>query len=435
MTLIPYPNNPARLDAANPIFNDNSFVRGDEQRLNNSEIWANFTNLDTNVETLYNTYLYKGLINGSLIRNTLALPPTLTKGVYEVNGKLIYKTSDTVLTWADVFYNSRQAIETAGNYMVFMDDSGSVKVMLVGEGIAQASQSVTNSTGTILKTLTVPTVPGVAAEVYTAVISGSGSYTGIFKAVRASATTFTINLTSDPGNTFTGMTVVLYFQISTLHPFIAFPYPATLQRVTDGSTCLKYSPSLGENGETDSLGLFDNTRNGFYCTLPGLTNWRILGTLNVQGSNLMPEAIFSFRSGRDKNDNFLSATTLNSLVTNATRWTNLTYAFGCDYIWYSSNATFGSAVLFSRGGRVNSRFQGYSSAGASTISLWGGDIGSISTNTIASATMDTGLTVSTFQGGLTQSFRVNKDYFVKPLATAATTGDTRVRFSMDFTLD
>lgn len=45
---IPYPNDPAALSEANPLFNDNAFVRGDQQRLNNQRAWANFNVLDDN---------------------------------------------------------------------------------------------------------------------------------------------------------------------------------------------------------------------------------------------------------------------------------------------------------------------------------------------------------------------------------------------------
>ena len=204
MTYLPYPDDPARLAATNPIFNDNSFVRGDEQRLNNSEIRANFESLntelisqDTRLDTIESTYFYRGLINGSVEFDTASTFPTVKAGVYEVGGKLIYKTSDTNIALSDTFFNNRQALDTNVGYLIMMNSEGTIKYLLYGEGVAQASQSVTNITGTTTKTLTVPTVPGAAAEEYIALISGTGSFTGAFKATRARATTFTIVIDSD----------------------------------------------------------------------------------------------------------------------------------------------------------------------------------------------------------------------------------------------
>lgn len=371
MTYLPYPDDPARLAATNPIFNDNSFVRGDEQRLNNSEIWDNFNGLDTELisqdtrlDTIESTYFYRGLINGSVEFNTASTFPTVKTGVYEVNGKLIYKTSDTNIAFTDTFFNNRQALDTNVGYLILMDDSGTIKYLIYGEGIAQASQSVTNITGPYdIKTLTVPTVPGAAAEEYVALISGTGSFTGAFKATRASATTFTIALDSDLGSTFTGMTVTLYYKIRTLHG------TGSLANIT-GSTSIVYSPSLGENTETNAFAVFNSSKNGFYCTLSGLTGYRVIGSIAGAAtvSTLIPIAVFSFKSGRNKNDNFAKANTVVSVLAGVTvRWANLEQAFGCDYIFVPNNATFGNAVILNRGGVASARFQYPSSAAAQML--------------------------------------------------------------------
>lgn len=369
MTYLPYPDDPARLAATNPIFNDNSFVRGDEQRLNNSEIWANFESLntelisqDSRLDTIESTYFYRGLINGSVEFDTASTFPTVKAGVYEVGGKLIYKTSDTNIALTDTFFNNRQAMDTNVGYLILMDDSGTIKYLLYGEGVAQASQSVTNITGTTTKTLTVPTVPGAAAEEYIALISGTGSFTGAFKATRASATTFTIVLDSDLGSTFTGMTVTLYYKIRTLHG------TGSLANIT-GSTSIVFSPSLGENTETNAFAVFNSSKNGFYCTLSGLTGYRVIGSIAGAAtvSTLIPIAVFSFKSGRNKNDNCLRANTAQALVTQAIRWTNIDTAFGCDYIFYSNNVTFGNAIILQRGGNASIGLNGIAGGAALTF--------------------------------------------------------------------
>ena len=357
MTLIPYPNDPARLAATNPIFNDNSFVRGDEQRLNNSEIWANFVELDSVLEIVQNTFLVKGYLNGGVEFDTASTFPVLKKGVYEVSGKLIYKTSDTNIALSDTFFDNLQAIDSYCAYLIMMNSSGTIKYLLYGEGIAQASQSVTNITGTTTKTLTVPAVPGSGTEQYIALISGTGSFTGAFKATRASATTFTIVLNSDLGSTFSGMTVTLYYKIRTLHG------TGSLANKTD-TTSIVYSPSLGENTETNSFALFDSAKNGFYCTLSGLTDYRVIGTMagSTSSTTVQSDQILSFLSGRNKNDNLVRVQNISALVSSAIRWTTILYAFGCDYIFYPNDATYGSWISFQRAGSASARIQTYNSA-------------------------------------------------------------------------
>ena len=435
MTLIPYPNDPARLAATNPIFNDNSFVRGDEQRLNNSEIWANFTNLDglnPRVDIIEASYQYRGYINGGLGYNTASTFPAVKAGVYEVNGKLIYKTSDTNIALTDTFFDNLQAIDSYCAYMIMMNPSGTIKYLLYGEGIAQASQSVTNITGTTTKTLTVPTVPGSGTEQYIALISGTGSFTGAFKATRASATTFTIVLNSDLGSTFTGMTVVLYNKIRTLHG------TGSLTDIT-ANLSINYSPSLGENTESNAFALFDTNRNGFYCTLSGLSDYRVIGTMtgSSSSSNVLPSQIISFKTGRNKNDNRFYVDSVSALVTNAMRWTSLNYVLGCDYIFYTNNATYGSWVLINRAGIVSHRLQVYNSGAAVTRALYAspGAGGFIQNALSASADTQKTETVggSAAVTGVSDTLYVNKDFVIKPLSGAVTTSDDRNRY--DFVLD
>ena len=431
MTYLPYPDDPARLAATNPIFNDNSFVRGDEQRLNNSEIWANFSALDTELisqdtrlDTIESTYFYRGLINGSVEFDTASTFPTVKAGVYEVNGKLIYKTSDTNIGMADTFFDNRQAIDTNVGYLILMDDSGTIKYLMYGEGIAQASQAVTNITGTTTKTLTVPTVPGAAAEEYVALISGTGSFTGAFKATRASATTFTIVLDSDLGSSFTGMTVTLYYKIRTLHG------TGALANKTD-STSIVYSPSLGENTETNSFALFDSSKNGFYCTLSGLTDYRVIGSIAgaATASTLDMLAVFSFKSGRNKNDNFLKVNSVSAFVTNAPRWSNFEIAYGCDYVFYINDATFGSAYLLRRGGFVNSRLQVFAgSAGLLTafINAYLNSTNYTAFNTITT----TGEGAITATGVTTHAasifIKAGRNSVIKPLVSSTTTATASI---------
>ena len=434
MTLIPYPNDPARLAATNPIFNDNSFVRGDEQRLNNSEIWANFSALDTQVETIVNNgYQIKGYINGGIEFDTASTFPFVKQGVYEVSGKLIYKTAIYNILSSDTFFDNLRAIDSYCAYLIMMNSEGTIKYLLYGEGIAQASQSVTNITGTTTKTLTVPAVPGSGTEQYIALISGTGSFTGAFKATRASATTFTIVLNSDLGSTFTGMTVTLYYKIRTLHG------TGALANKTD-TTSIVYSPSLGENTETNSFALFDSAKNGFYCTLSGLTDYRVIGTMagSTSSTTLLPPQILSFLSGRNKNDNILKANTISALVTSAMRWTNTETAYGCDYIFYSNDATFGSAIVLQKGGLASASLQATPAAATVTIVFIKSDL----TNTTYSPAVNPSLPYinNSIPSGLSlvgvtmATEKLSRFAVIKPYGSNIATGVAGVRFCFNLAI-
>ncbi len=440
MTYLPYPLDPARLAATNPIFNDNSFVRGDEQRLNNSEIWANFESLntelisqDTRLDTIESTYFYRGLINGSVDFDTASTFPIVRSGVYEVSGKLIYKTSDTNITLSDTFFDNLRAIDTYCAYLIMMNSEGTIKYLLYGEGIAQASQSVTNITGTTTKTLTVPTVPGAAVEEYIALISGTGSFTGAFKATRASATTFTIVLDSDLGSTFTGMTVTLYYKIRTLHG------TGTLANKTD-TTSIVYSPSLGENTETNAFAVFNSSKNGFYCTLSGLTGYRVIGSMagSASDSAIPAFTIFSFLSGRNKNDNSLKANTVSALVSSALRWTNIERAYGCDYIFYSNNATFGSAVILQRSGIGSANLQTTAAAAATNSAYIKTDLTSITYTPATSPVLPYyfGTVPSGVNPAMVTSIseKLSKGAAIKPYGGNTALASSTARFSFDLSI-
>lgn len=422
MTYLPYPDDPARLAATNPIFNDNSFVRGDEQRLNNSEIWANFSALDTQVETIVNNgYQIKGYINGGIEFDTASTFPFVRQGVYEVSGKLIYKTAIYNILVTDTFFDNLQAIDSYCAYLIMMNSSGTIKYLIYGEGVAQASQSVTAISGTTTKTLTVPAVPGSGTEQYIALISGTGSFTGAFKATRASATTFTIVLNSDLGSTFTGMTVTLYYKIRTLHG------TGALANKTD-TTSIVYSPSLGENTETNAFAVFDTAKNGFYCTLSGLTDYRVIGTMagSTSSTTVQSDQIISFLSGRNKNDNLVRVQNISALVSSAIRWTTTLYAFGCDYIFYSNDATYGSWLSFQRGGRANARIQTYNSAaGGVFASLYFSPLSTGFTNVSNSLINDiAGSYIAGTTGSatiVTICLPVGKSSILKPLTTTPVT--------------
>lgn len=431
MTLIPFPNDPARLAATNPIFNDNSFVRGDEQRLNNSEIWANFSELDSVLEIVQNTYLFRGLIKGSVEFDTASTMPIVKAGLYEVNGKMVQKLTDTSIALADTFFDNLRAIDSYVHYLILMNEDGDCKYLINGErlSIAGANQVVTDCTGTTTKTLTVGSVPG---GDYIAVISGTGSFTGVFKSTRLSATTFSIVLNSDPGNVFTGMTVTLYFKTSTLHRSSG----TGLSGITN-TTITSFTPSLGENGETDTLASFSPSRNGFYCNLPGLTDWRVIGTMagSVAASNVEPYQVISFLSGRNKNDNEVRAENVGALVTNALRWNGTPLTFGCDYIFYFNEATYGSWIAILRNGLGTARLQIYNSAAVANFSILFSDtLTGYQNNTFSntSSTQRSNTSVSTSVGATSFSKSFKKGSSLKPLASAATLADARSKF--DFTL-
>jgi hypothetical protein len=114
------------------------------------------------------------------------------------------------------------------------------------------------------------------------------------------------------------------------------------------SEMLKYTPApdddLYATAITNDWAGFNKSLNGYYSKFTGYTGYRILGAVQMDGAAAYLKP-FSYRAGRDKNDNFFSADTyagLGGTDTKIVKYTNLTQMFGNDYtaISISANGTY-----------------------------------------------------------------------------------------------
>lgn len=62
--MLPYPTDPALPSNPNPYFQDDGFVRGDQQRANNAQIWADLLDLDDRVVILEDYEQAEGTLTG-----------------------------------------------------------------------------------------------------------------------------------------------------------------------------------------------------------------------------------------------------------------------------------------------------------------------------------------------------------------------------------
>ena len=153
---------------------------------------------------------------------------------------------------------------------------------------------------------------------------------------------------------------------------------------------------------------------------------------STSSTTIQSDQIFSFLSGRNKNDNFLLVDTVSALVTTAIRWSNLRNAYGCDYKFVINNATNGSWVSIARAGISHSVLQGRNTASAASIGLqFTPDQTGVTVNNVAltSAFIQTSATNSF---GLTSCiYRVGVDAVIKPHGTVSLDTATKFSFLLD----
>ncbi|MBK8396162.1 MAG: hypothetical protein IPL26_13110 [Leptospiraceae bacterium] len=237
-----------------------------------------------------------------------------------------------------------------------MDSTGDKKYVMCGEGTVSSGTitSITSSGTTYTLTVASGTVAVNTNKVL--VIEGNDNINGVFKITGGNGTT-TYTFTTQSGFTNGGAsgTWRVLERIQTKHG------TGTLAAITTDASVIKYSPSLGENGST-SIAAFDQTKNGFYLTLSGLTDYRVLGSFFTDTTPNVSTTVFSYKSGRNKNDNFFRLQRVASKVTNALRWTTINVLYGCDYVFVDS-AGVGSELTAQRDMMVSATLVGYGAVG------------------------------------------------------------------------
>ena len=297
-----------------------------------------------------------GMIIGGIEFNTTILPPKILSGTYDISGNKVKLTSDSSLALADVFQQSKNTLDTFVHYLVCMDSTGDKKYVMCGEGTVSSGTitSITSSGTTYTLTVASGTVAVNTNKVL--VIEGNDNINGVFKITGGNGTT-TYTFTTQSGFTNGGSsgTWRVLERIQTKHG------TGTLAAITTDASVIKYSPSLGENGST-SIAAFDQTKNGFYLTLSGLTDYRVLGSFFTDTTPNVSTSLFSYKSGRNKNDNFFRLQRVASKVTNALRWTTINVLHGCDYVFVDS-AGVGGELTAQRDMMVSATLVGYGTAG------------------------------------------------------------------------
>jgi len=297
----------------------------------------------------------KGTINGGLIFNSTSLPPKISSGSYNVGKYTVSIDSDRSLALTDTYLQSKQTLDSFCHYTVGLGPLGQVVYVLNGEGpVSGATGTITSITGSgTTKTLTVATGTVGSHSDKIIVISGNTGVNGVFKVTGGNGST-TYTFESISSLTGTGGTWTIYERIKTLHG------TGSATAITVDADVLKYTPSYGENGWPYGFIAFDPTRNGFFYTLPGLTEYMVLGNGKTNGSANFQTDIVSHKTGRNKNDNSFLITTYSTISTNAYKFSSLVTATGCDYIWDNSSITL---ITFKRPGYVSSLIQTRNASG------------------------------------------------------------------------
>lgn len=249
----------------------------------------------TLAERLDSFIIAKGLIIGGLQFNSNSLPPKIKSGTYEVNGKSLNLNSDAALALTDTIQQSKQTFDSYCQYLVCVDNSGSKKYVLSGEGaISGATGGITTITGAgTSKTLTVSsgTVGSHTGKIL--VITGNDGVNGVFKITGGNgSTTYTFESVSGATGTAAG-TWTVFERIKTLHG------TGTSTAITTDADVLVYSPSYGESGFDAGIATWNDPLQGYYLTISGLTGYRVIGNFRTNGSSNVLANLIQHRTGRN----------------------------------------------------------------------------------------------------------------------------------------
>lgn len=269
--------------------------------------------------------LINGLIVGGIKYQSSTLPPTVKAGFYDVNNTPVYKTADDTLALTDTIEQSRQALDSFCHYTLFLDDSGNAYYMLYGEKLVETGSIVSVTGAGTTKTLTVSSTSTYTDK--TLVLYGNDTFNGSFKISGGNgSTTHTFEGESATTGNATG-TYAIYERIASLH------VAGTSTAITTNSDIKIYTPSYGENGFDAGTVAYDPAKNGFYCTIPGLTGYRAIGNFYTDGTPNVVDEVTSHKSGRDKNDNEFYIHTSGAVISTVIRFTVWDKLRGSDYVF------------------------------------------------------------------------------------------------------
>lgn len=366
------PANPA------PIFQDNSFVRGDHARANNQAIWGNldylealtlarallagsasqdFSAKDLSTSSITNsgqissatilnagvniTKYFKGKVT-ALEYNTNALPPTIKAGTIDVKGVLVNYDADETLALTDALGGVSQS---------FSDHTYSWIFNIVGvDGVARWTPAMdvaspvlenANSTGVTIAggTATIATtnaLTGVSAGMEVVLMGADIAGVPLILTGKIVAATPSTSLTvkTFASGTVTGtITFSVYGRVVTKHG-------TGSDSVINDTTVGKYTPSP----------LYCKDLDGYYLDQYGRSTsvaanavYKILGAGFIDGSGLMTHVI-GYKSGSNKDDNIVES---DSTATSGTATTaygvaiaRFTKLWGNDYTYTNADGRY-----------------------------------------------------------------------------------------------
>jgi hypothetical protein len=238
-----------------------------------------------------------GMISGGLSFNTTSLPPTVLAGVYNVSYKNIQVDSDTTLALSDSLLNGREALDAYNQYLIVVNPDGEAYYTLYGEGaVSGATGTITSITGSgTTKTLTVASGTVGNHNNKILVITGNNGVNGVFKITGGN---FTSTYEFESVATITGGasgTWAVYERIKTNHGSTG-----TAAAVTTDSEVIKYNPMYGDNGWSAGIAAYNASKNGYYLTISGLTNYRVIGSFKTKAAGSIMDTVISFKSGKER---------------------------------------------------------------------------------------------------------------------------------------
>ncbi|MCE9500933.1 MAG: hypothetical protein K8R21_10610 [Leptospira sp.] len=319
-----------------------------------------YENMNTLKDTLDATPEgFTGLIQGELLFNSTSLPPKVSAGSRGINLKLVKNGSDIAPALTDVFNKSRPILDTYCAFITVEDENGNVKHVLNAEG------PVSGHNGNI------SSISGSGTTKTINYSSGSGADdTGKIIAVwDGSILLFVSKITGGNGSsthiceTLTGSITGSVLQYQVYERMKSLHGSGSAVAITTDSEIIRYTPSLGENGWPTSIFAWDNDKQGWYCTLPGLEGWRAIGTWQTDGSgNVIKKSLRSYKSGRNKNDNFIDlyAFAGKASANAICYYSSINYLQGCDFILVM-DATNGLSITPKCYGRMSGAASGNTS--------------------------------------------------------------------------
>lgn len=270
-----------------------------------------------------------GIIIGELKFNSTSLPPIVSAGTRGINKKLVKNDADIAPALADVFNKSRPILDTYCWCITCEDGNGNVKNILNTEGpVSGATGTVSSISGSgTTKTINYTSGTGATYTDKIIVVWDGSVVLFVSKITGGNGSSTHVCETATGAITGSAIQYQVYERIKTLHG------TGSALAITTDANISKYTPSLGENGWPSSIFAWDDDKQGWYCTLPGLTGWRALGSWCTDGSaNVIASSVISYKTGRNKNDNEILLSVGASRTGNVVNYTNIISARGCDIV-------------------------------------------------------------------------------------------------------